>query len=83
MNALAIIFCTLTTLCGCGGPAQNPVRSPSTDYPPPPLETSDGQTVGADGVPPSDKLETGPRVGPSGVVPADQPPHREHKVSAP
>lgn len=58
----------------CGGPAaegsSSTLRSPTTDYPSPAAQTSNGEVVGADRVPPGDKLQTSPSVGSSGVSPA-------------
>ena len=67
---LVLSFALLSVGCG-GRPADAPPRSPSLDYPPPPVETSDGQVVGADRMAPGDKLASGARVGVGGVVPAD------------
>jgi hypothetical protein len=67
----------LVTLLGAGcalGPAgEVPTRSPTLDYPPPPVQTSDGQVLGADGMRVEDKLRTSPRVGSGGVTPAAAP----------
>jgi hypothetical protein len=67
---------------GCGGrSADAPPRSPGLDYPPPPVETSDGQVVGADRMAPGDKLASGARVGVGGVVPADS--HKSEPKTTP
>ncbi len=49
------------------------MRSPTLDYPPPPVQTADGQVLGADGMRVEDKLHTSPRVGSGGVTPAEVP----------
>jgi hypothetical protein len=51
-------------LVGCAPSSRDaPVRSPSNDYRPPAPVTSDGRTVGADGVDPRDRLEEGAKAG--------------------
>jgi hypothetical protein len=65
--------------CAIFGPSagasanEAPMRSPTLDYPPPPVQTADGQILGADGMSTEDKLRTSPRVGSGGVTPADVP----------
>jgi hypothetical protein len=45
----------LLALASCAPERKDaPLRSPSQDYPHPPVRTSDGKVVGADGKPPSD-----------------------------
>jgi len=64
---------SIAVACGGSKPADAPPRSPSSDYPAPAQETSQGEVVGADRVPPGDKLKTGPTIGPGGVTPASGP----------
>jgi len=52
-----IVGCVL--LAGCAQSSTAPVRSPSLDYAPPPPETENGDSVGADLRGPSDKLHEG------------------------
>jgi hypothetical protein len=52
-----MLGCSL--LVGCAQSGQKPLRSPSHDYAPPAVATSDGETVGADRRGPSDKLHEG------------------------
>ena len=60
--AISILPIIGALLCACAAePAQNrPFRSPTRDYPHPPVQTSDGEVVGADRIAPADKLEQGP-----------------------
>jgi hypothetical protein len=64
----------LAILAACNENPQGPARSPSVDYPPPPVQTSDGQVVGADRTPPGDHIQQSPRVGTQGLQPAATPP---------
>jgi hypothetical protein len=57
---------SLFLLAACDNP-QGPVRSPSVDYPPPAVQTSDGQVVGADQTPPGEHIQRGPQAGTQGV----------------
>jgi hypothetical protein len=43
----------------CQHNSDAPPRSPTTDYPLPPPQTSDGQVLGADNRPPEDRLQEG------------------------
>ncbi len=67
-------------LVGCA-PAANenaPLRSPSRDYAPAGPTTSDGETVGADGVSPGDRLQEGAVLGTGNAPsPAFKPETRE------
>ena len=47
-------------LLSCAGNSDPPARSPTTDYPLPPPQTSDGQVLGADNRAPEDRLQEGP-----------------------
>jgi hypothetical protein len=69
---ISLVALLLAAACG-GQQSDAPPRSPSLDYPPPPVETSNGEVVGADRVPPRDKLEQGPKAGSEGVQPAAGP----------
>lgn len=63
MVALALVGCTSSS-------RDAPLRSPSNDYRPPAPTTSDGRTVGVDGVDPRDRLEEGAGAGSeSGLAP--------------
>lgn len=53
-----MLGCSLLVGCAPSGRAA-PVRSPSLDYAPPAVATSDGETVGADRRAPGDKLHEG------------------------
>src|SRR5215831_15935122 len=71
ISLLALLF-----VSGCGSASsQNnaPYRSPTHDYPLPPVTTSDGEVVGADRIPPTDKVPQGPKVGTEGVQPSGAP----------
>jgi hypothetical protein len=58
----------------CAPSNDAPVRSPTSDFPHPPAQTSDGRVVGVDGRPPEDTLRSGARLGPAGyVAPAPTP----------
>ena len=57
----------LVLLAACSENPQGPVRSPSNDYPPPAVQTSDGQIVGADRTPPGEHIERGPQLGNQGL----------------
>lgn len=63
-------MCWLTMLvvgCHASQPQETRLlRSPSTDYQPPPPVTSDGWVVGADNTSPTDRLEQGARIGIAG-----------------
>jgi len=55
-------------LAACGGRASEPpARSPSLDYPPPDIQSSDGEVVGADRQAPRDKLQSGAHIGSDGI----------------
>lgn len=84
MNGLQLLVVGLA-LSACGAePKQQPARSPTTDYPPPPPRDAQGQVIGADGVRPEDRLSTSPRVGSEGAVPAQQPgDRREGPIQTP
>jgi hypothetical protein len=63
-----------TLLAACGSPS-TPPQSPTNDTQPSSLTTSDGKTVGADGVAPAQKLQEGPKLDSRhGVEPAATPP---------
>lgn len=47
----------LAVLVACASSEEAPVRSPARDYPHPPVRTSDGQVLGADGKEPNVLLE--------------------------
>lgn len=72
---LPLLIVLLAPACAAFGSSAGsaPMRSPSLDYAQAPVETADGQILGADGVPPEDKLRQSPRVGSGGVTPADVP----------
>ena len=70
ISLLSLLF---VSACGAQQNEDAPPRSPSLDYPPPPVETSNGEVVGADRVPPGDKLQQGPKVGTEGAQPAPGP----------
>jgi hypothetical protein len=57
-----MLGCSLLAGCTQSGSAA-PVRSPSLDYAPPAVATSDGETVGADRRAPADKLHEGVTTG--------------------
>jgi hypothetical protein len=74
---LAILFGCLAPACAVGpSSGETTVRSPTLDYPEPPVETSDGHVVGADGMRVEDKLHTSPRIGAEGVTPSERPARR-------
>jgi len=55
-------------------PAETPLRSPSTDYPPPETELSATHLdLGADRQAPGDKLKNGATIAPNGLTPAGRP----------
>lgn len=58
----ALLLAAIPLLVGCATqPApERPFRSPTRDYPAPPVQTSDGEVVGADRMAPEDKLQQGP-----------------------
>lgn len=58
-------------IIGCAPASRDaPMRSPSNDYRPPAPTTSDGRTVGVDGVAPADRLEESAAAGTeSGLAP--------------
>lgn len=74
MALARISLLSLLFVSACGAQQnQAPARSPSLDYPPPPVTTSNGEEVGADRVPPGDKLKQGPSVGTEGAQPSAGP----------
>jgi hypothetical protein len=51
------LICIAWCLAGCTPPAKSAqYRSPSHDYPPPPLTTADGEVIGADRRPVTDAI---------------------------
>ena len=60
MNAnarLGALICVAACLAGCTPPATSAqYRSPSHDYPPPPMTTADGEIIGADRKPDTDAI---------------------------
>jgi hypothetical protein len=72
---LPLFLVLLAPACAAFGSSQGepPMRSPTLDYPEPPVETADGQILGADGMRVEDKLRTSPRIGSGGVTPAEAP----------
>jgi hypothetical protein len=66
--------------------SSEPSRSPTLDYPLPPLQTADGHVLGADQTAPEVKLATSPRaqlLPEPGLLPAAQPPTKEQPGAAP
>jgi hypothetical protein len=87
MNArtllLPLLMVVVEPACAAfGAPMpETPMRSPSMDYPPPPVETADGQVLGADGMRVEDKLRTSPRIGLEGLTPSEAPIIEERRPS--
>src|ERR1700678_2609018 len=67
---LPLLLGLLGTACAAVGPSQGeaPMRSPTLDYPEPPVQTANGRVLGADGMRPEDKLRTSPRLGSGGFT---------------
>jgi hypothetical protein len=72
---LPLLLGLLGPACAAVGPSQGeaPMRSPTLDYPEPPVQTANGRVLGADGMRVEDKLRTSPRLGSGGFTPAEAP----------
>jgi hypothetical protein len=72
---LPLLLWLLVPACAAVGPSRGEarMRSPTLDYPLPPVQTADGQVLGADGMRVEDKLRTSLRFGSGGVTPAEVP----------
>jgi hypothetical protein len=79
-----VAIAVLLGVPSCGGSQQEtPARSPTQDYPPPPLSDAQGNIIGADNVRPQDRLRESPRIGEEGPIAAEQPGHRKGEPKKP
>lgn len=59
-----VLVCAAVLAGACASQQQSDtLRSPTRDYPPPPLPEQGGRAMGADNIPPEERLEQGARVG--------------------